>query len=334
MKKHTEFEKQISRIYELLSENSAKVTWNDRIIDPDNPQQLRQVDITIKKDDVVVHVECRSHNRPQDAKWIEELYGRKISLNATAMIAVSDSGFTEGAIRKAEKFGIFLRRMDELSDKEITRWGENTTLSIQYYILNNFSLQFVFEDIENISPERLAGELHKNSHIVDLAVNTIKYKFNEEKDYIHPYCFRFDMQADNVVLCGKRLIGIRVQGELDVLIYKHKCPAIFGYQVVGRESNIPIVKIEKSKKIDLEIIKTGSNVTAIYFDLSSSPQAPINSMLSGIFKFDKIPVDIHHPSFPKFTIIGSHEQKVYLDGAILSVASIRELKNTVLVIQD
>lgn len=88
MTEAADFEKQIARIYNLLVDGTAEVTWNDKVPDPDNPKQLRQIDITIKKNNEITHVECRSHKAPQNTKWIEELFGRKISLKATAMIAV------------------------------------------------------------------------------------------------------------------------------------------------------------------------------------------------------------------------------------------------------
>ncbi len=63
---------------------------------------------------------------PQGSKWIEELFGRKISLHATAMVGVSSSGFTEGAIKKAKRLGVFLCNLSELTDNEIKSWGKKT----------------------------------------------------------------------------------------------------------------------------------------------------------------------------------------------------------------
>ncbi len=36
-------------IHQLLEGRDAKVTWNDRLSDPDNPQQGRQIDVTIRR---------------------------------------------------------------------------------------------------------------------------------------------------------------------------------------------------------------------------------------------------------------------------------------------
>src|SRR5260221_7722697 len=128
----TAFEHQIERIHKLLEGEAAKVTWNDKIPDPHNPDQLRQIDITIQRDELKIHAECRIHQSPQDVTWIEELIGRRVSLGADAIIAVSSSGFTAGAIRKASAFNIHLRTLGTLSDDEGPLWS-NIALPVMVY---------------------------------------------------------------------------------------------------------------------------------------------------------------------------------------------------------
>jgi hypothetical protein len=72
-----EFEKQVERILRILEAEGASITWNDRIPDPDHPGQLRQIDVSVRREGRLTLVECRAHARPQDVKWIEELYGAK-----------------------------------------------------------------------------------------------------------------------------------------------------------------------------------------------------------------------------------------------------------------
>ena len=127
-----EFEKKIEWIESLLKRRKANVTWNERIPDPDNPQQKRQIDVTIRKGKHLTLVECRLHSRPQDVQWIEELHGRRVSLKAYSVIAVSSSGFTEGAIAKADRLGIVLRDFKSLTEDEVNRWGEATDLYLEY----------------------------------------------------------------------------------------------------------------------------------------------------------------------------------------------------------
>ena len=78
---------------ELLVRSHADVTWNDHIPDPDNPEQLRQIDITIRNDGKLTLIECRLSRRRQNVKWVEELIGRRQSLGAQEMIGVASAGF-------------------------------------------------------------------------------------------------------------------------------------------------------------------------------------------------------------------------------------------------
>jgi len=98
-KKSEKFELQIRRIHELLEQKGSEVTWNDKIPDPDNIKQPRQIDISIKRDGKLTIVECRIHQKSQNVKWIEELIGRRLSLKADAVIAVSSSGFTHDLVK-------------------------------------------------------------------------------------------------------------------------------------------------------------------------------------------------------------------------------------------
>src|SRR5580700_6264455 len=98
-------EHQVHRIHELLVGCHEDVTWNDHIPDPDNPEQLRQIDITIRRNGIFTIIECRLSKRAQDVKWIEELIGRRQSLGADTIIAVASAGFTTGAKRKAARYG-------------------------------------------------------------------------------------------------------------------------------------------------------------------------------------------------------------------------------------
>jgi len=79
-KESKDFEILISKIHELLEGQDAEVTWNDKITDPDNPIQSRQIDVTVRKENFLNIIECRLHTVKQNATWIEELIGRRYSL--------------------------------------------------------------------------------------------------------------------------------------------------------------------------------------------------------------------------------------------------------------
>lgn len=158
------FERQIQIIHELIEGTGAKVEWNDRIPDPDNPEQARQIDVTIKKNGKLTLVECRIHKSKQNVKWIEELIGRRTSLRADAVIAVSASGYTKGAILKAEKYGVILRDILSLTEDEIRSWGNKTKVWLTFYEYTNVKVVFVFSKLieTNISINEIEQFLVNN----------------------------------------------------------------------------------------------------------------------------------------------------------------------------
>jgi hypothetical protein len=145
LKGYKAFEQQIHRIHELLEGSGAKVTWDDHIPDPDNPSQPRQIDIAIRRDGKLTLVECRQHKSPQGVKWIEELMGRRTSLAADATIAVSSSGFTAGALKKAKRYGITPRYLCQLTDLEVKSWGQRVAVSLYFYQYSDLELSLCFK---------------------------------------------------------------------------------------------------------------------------------------------------------------------------------------------
>lgn len=155
------FEQQIHRLLEVIESSGAAVTWDDRIPDPDNPEQPRQIDITIKLDGTLTLVECRHHKERQNVQWIEELIGRKASLRAVTVIAVSSSGFTAGAIKRATAFGIVVRDLTEVTADEAKNWGCTMTMQVYYYQYRDLKeiLFFQLDSIPRLDLDVLAKEL-------------------------------------------------------------------------------------------------------------------------------------------------------------------------------
>src|ERR1700692_4766312 len=161
MKAPKAFEQLIRRIYELLEHSGAQVTWNDHVADPDNPSQMRQIDITIKRGEQTTLVECRRHRRPQGVKWVEELIGRRQSLAADGVIAVSSSGFTKGALLKAQRYSVILRDLHRLTDADVQSWGKQIGLTLFFYQYSDLDLSLYFKDesLLKLDRDKLKEEL-------------------------------------------------------------------------------------------------------------------------------------------------------------------------------
>lgn len=316
MSRATDLEKLTARIHRLLEcESTAVVTWNAKVPDPDNPKQLRQVDIEIVRDGISTHVECRSHVEPQNTKWIEELIGRKISLNADQMIAISDSGFTEGAILKANRFGIILRSISELTDFEIMGWGKQTEIELHYYQLENVQVSLGFHEPDKVSQDCLQLLFTRESDLVSVWANSIKYPVNELSDKTFPLCIQQSIDVSGLFdVCGSRLIEASIRAEVERRINKFTVPFVRHYSFPKQHTSDGIATIESDKDSELEIIKSGT-FTSIILNLSKLPPSGADTIFGGVIWFD-----LHQPSLaPKFELTGWQEQPVLLSNVEVTV---------------
>lgn len=126
-----EFEKLVARIEETLAPRGAIVKSPDHIRSHVTGGR-REVDASIRfrigTVDVLITVECRKRRPKQDVTWIEQLNSKKMAIGAARTIAVSPLGFSEGAARAAEAYGLDLRRLAEVSPEDIRSWVLPTSL--------------------------------------------------------------------------------------------------------------------------------------------------------------------------------------------------------------
>jgi hypothetical protein len=268
-----EFEIMISRIHELLEGEGASVEWNERIPDPDNPKQMRQVDVLIRKNGLVNLVECRLHKEPQDVKWIEELIGRRISLEASAIAAVSTSGFTSGAVKKAEKYGIILRDLNDLSDAEIKSWARSVEVAVYFYRYEGFKLTFFFDvkDATSINIDQLQKDLRNYFGLRSLFTAQLK-QIDDEKLIIEEnrgkrFKFRANFFIEGFELCGYKVQEIQSEGFAYLEEIKLHVPEVLAYGEVEMESKERNVYIQKFNLGDTKVIHHDGHI-AMSLDLS------------------------------------------------------------------
>jgi hypothetical protein len=116
-----QLEQLIKDIEQHLLPERFNVELNDRVFTEDGIQ-IAEFDIVITgrlgSSSVKWLIECR--DRPSDGPapgaWIEQLLGRKLRFNFDQVIAVSTTGFAEGAKEFADKAGIILRTVRKVDD--------------------------------------------------------------------------------------------------------------------------------------------------------------------------------------------------------------------------
>lgn len=115
------FQQLIAFITRAVAPSGARVSESRELAEYDG-STLREVDILIEHEiaghPVRIGIECRDHTRKQDKTWVDELCGKYRDLGVPIVIAVSKSGFTQGALEKAARVGIRALTLDEALDED------------------------------------------------------------------------------------------------------------------------------------------------------------------------------------------------------------------------
>jgi len=274
-----DFEKLIARTHELLEGDSASVEWNERIPDPDNPTQGRQIDVLVRKNGLVNLIECRLHKVPQDVQWIEELIGRRASLQADAIVAVSASGFTSGAIRKANKYGVILKDLCALTDEEIIAWARSIEISVFYYRYDEFRLSFFFDsdDFDKLDANEMQNELQYydgfrslfTAHLELLDKEQLIVKENRHKRVT----FRVNFNLEDFQLCGCEVREIQAEGKARLEEIRLTVPEVLAYGEPELEHEERNVYIQNYNLGETKVVHHNGHIS-ISLDLSQLEVPP------------------------------------------------------------
>lgn len=293
------FEKQISRIHELVEQPDSIVTWNDHIPDPDNPSQMRQIDITIKREQALTIIECRIHKETQDVTWIEELIGREISLNADTVIAVSHSGFTSGAIKKAKIFGVILRDFRTLTNEEIKQWGHRTSVWITYHNFSNLRLSFIFDisDKPYVTADKVFKYLTKEgyfSKIIEHIIGEIDRR-QPERYYKKKSNWEVQLFPKKGDIDGHPIKEVIFNSDYRLLRMDARLPSVVTYDGPEIDALERAVIIENVDLGEFEITQSSNEVT-VALDFNQIG-IPMNSRIRSIDFDFKRPVKVRGIEF-------------------------------------
>lgn len=320
-KKSDEFEQMIAKVHELLEGQDAHVEWNERIADPDNPKQLRQIDVSVRKDNLLNLIQCRIHKRKQDVNWIEELIGRRSSLQADTVIAVSSSGFTSGAIKKAAKYGVVLQDLLNLSNDEIESWSRAIKVSIFFYKYEEFKVFIFFDsqEFKSLSMEVVSSEF-KNYYGLR-SIFTAPLEIIDSKNLIvkenrnNKVNFGVRFVIDRFYLQGTKVKEIEVKGKavLEQIDLNVPVTLAYGSPKVGAEKRD--VYIQKFNLGQTQVIHHKGSVS-VCLDLSKLDVPPY-------WQFRYVEVTANHQSYTaEFEVIAPERIIMKVDKCDLTIGAI------------
>ena len=130
-----EFEQLVARIEKDAGPLGLIVRSPDKILCKITGRK-REVDVSIRSraetTDLLITIECRRRHPKQDVTWIEQLATKRDAIGASCTIAVSSSGFTPSSQAVANRHGIQLRRLSEVSVSEI-----NSLMRLDFVLFNH-----------------------------------------------------------------------------------------------------------------------------------------------------------------------------------------------------
>ena len=274
------FEQQIQRIHELLEDFCAEVTWNDHIPDPDNPSQPRQIDVTVKRDGKLALIECRQHASRQDVQWIEELIGRRASIAPDAtMIAVSSSGFTRGALKKADRFGIITHDIRCLTDLEIKSWGRQMAVTMYFYEYSDLQISLLFkeESIPKLDSNKVRSEFESYPGVQSLFNLAAKQLDTQNPlDAVRDQFFRFGLRCDlpDLRLCGEPVLEVGFRGKACIRSMEFASSIVQGYQKPIESAGHSKVTVESFPLAGTSIVHEAGRIS-VFLDLSQLNLPPV-----------------------------------------------------------
>jgi hypothetical protein len=279
MSTSVQFEQKIARIHELLEGQEANVQWNAKIPDPDTPKQKRQIDVLIRKGEFFIIIECRIRKKKQDVMWIEGLIGRRKSLNADGAIAVSASGFTVPAIKKASSHGILLNDLSTLSDEEIISWAKSINITLFFYCYKKLEISLYLNknDAHAVKQELLITELRNSNHLqamfnkVHELIDSQKLIAMENRNKI--INFNVQMVIDNFKVQDKTVIKAAIKGKASLEKIDLSIPLTLAYGNPEYNTNERNIIIQEYNLGNTSIIHN-SNKISICLDLSKLETPP------------------------------------------------------------
>lgn len=265
--------KDIERLIALLERSLSPKGVQIEVNSPDRiagktSGSLREVDVSLRSQvgstEILIVLECRDHNTPQDVTWIEQLVGKRREIGADKIVAVSSSGFTSGATNYAVNNGIELRTIEEVNPEEISLWFDMTEIPFHERHYEFSRVDFSKEVFSNFTPP-----LRNDTPIFKRKIDGSPASLINTQNCIPP-----DRLFENICLDGSRKpVTIRLQFSLD------DC-----FQLETKEGPIDITDVTFSgtawvevKKIPLTSVrqyKTGEIVLAktAAFDFEISGQ--------------------------------------------------------------
>ena len=168
-------------------------------------------------------------------QWIEELIGRRQSLQANKVIAVSSSGFTSGAVAKANNHDIITRDLRDLTDDEVKNWGRSIALTLYFFAYSDIHLTIAVHaaSLQRLQMDGLEAELAKTPALVSIfnaAAELVGQRLIPAVEHQGlTVTFGGRLVLEDFRLCGESVIDVQIEGKARLVSQKVHAPTVSAY---------------------------------------------------------------------------------------------------------
>jgi hypothetical protein len=195
------------------------------------------------------------------------------------MVAVSSSGFTDGALKKAARYGIIARDLRALTDIEIQSWGQQISLTLYFYQYSDLkiSLYFAPESIPNLSSSALYSEIQLHP-IFQSFFNAAAQKLDDLKliateSVDQPVSFKLRLEPIGLQLCGETVIEAGFTGRAYLTSKDIAASTVFAYGQPSADFHSREATIEAFQLATTNIIHHDTKIST-FLDISGLEMPP------------------------------------------------------------
>ncbi len=156
------------------------------------------------------------------------------------MIAVSSSGFTAGACKKAERFGIITRDLQALTDAEVRAWGGKVALTLYCYQYEEIEVTLLFslDSLHRVDQERVREDFRASQVMLSvfnaLATQLDNLKLLAQERFRVPVRFSVTLEAPELRMSGEPIIALECTGKGQLVPIPVLATGVIGYGAPGQ----------------------------------------------------------------------------------------------------
>lgn len=211
--------------------------------------------------------------------------GRRSSLKADAVIAVSSSGFTSGAHLKAKKYGIILRDLRTLTEQEIKAWGFKTKVRLTFMLYSQVEIDLGLnvQGLQLPDTDTIVKNLKKSDtlyRIFEMASDLIEEK-NPSGEQTN---FKAEFHTEDFSFSDFKVETVKFSSSVSRITQYLEIASVVAYDAPEIQTGKRKILIENVDFGDFHITQS-SNKISVAVDLSSIVCPPNSQFLNIGFDF-------------------------------------------------